>query len=147
MTTLIENARLVLPDRVTDPGWLLMGGETILDLGEGRPSATADRRVDAEGAYLTPGLIDMHVHGGDGADFMDATEDAFERVARVHLRHGTTSLLPTTMSSSMEELLALIACYQRVKGHKEGMPHLLGLHLEGPFLAASQAGAQDPKYL
>ena len=147
MTTLIENARLVLPDRVTELGWLLMGGETILDLGEGCPSAAADRRVDAEGAYLTPGLIDMHVHGGDGADFMDATEDAFERVARVHLRHGTTSLLPTTMSSSMEELLALIACYRRVKGHKEGMPHLLGLHLEGPFLAASQAGAQDPKYL
>ena len=147
MSRLIENARLVLPERVTGPGWLLMDKGRIVDLGEGRPACGADERIDAEGAYLTPGLIDMHLHGGDGADFMDATEAAFERAARLHLRHGTTSLLPTSMSGSMEELLELIACYRRVAGRTEGLPHFLGLHLEGPFLAAAQAGAQDPEYL
>ena len=78
----------------------------------------------------------MHLHGGDGADFMDATEEAFVKAARLHLRHGTTSLMPTTMSASMEELLELIACYRRVMDRTEGLPHFLGLHLEGPFLAS-----------
>ena len=76
MKTLIENARLVLTGRVTGYGWLLAEDEKILDLGEGYPNCWADKRVDAEGSYLTPGFIDMHVHGGDGADFMDATPDA-----------------------------------------------------------------------
>ena len=147
MNTLIKNARLVLANRVTEPGWLLIRDGRILDCAPGSPSCAADAVFDAEGAYLTPGFIDMHLHGGDGADFMDATEDAFRQVARLHLRHGTTSLLPTTMSASMEELLELIACYRRVKDQTEKLPHFLGLHLEGPFLAPAQAGAQDPRYL
>ncbi len=147
MRTLIENARLVLAGRVSGPGWLLAEDGKILALGEGRADCAADHRENAEGAYLTPGLIDMHLHGGNGADFMDATEDAFVRAAQLHLRHGTTSLMPTTMSASMEELMDLIACYRRVRNRSENMPELLGLHLEGPFLAAAQAGAQDPKYL
>ena len=147
MKTLIENARLVLEDRVTGPGWLLIGDGAILALGEGAPPAGADVREDASGAFLAPGLIDMHVHGGGGADFMDATEDAFIRAAQLHLRHGTTTLLPTATSSPIEELMALFACFRRVKTRREALPHMPGLHLEGPFLAAAQAGAQDPEYL
>ena len=147
MKTLIQDARLVLTDRVTEPGWLLIGEGRILDSGPGQPTCGADTRFDAEGGYLTPGLIDMHLHGGDGADFMDATEEAFLQAARLHLSHGTTSLMPTTMSASLEELLDLISCYRKVRDKTDGLPHFLGLHLEGPFLAAAQAGAQDPKYL
>ena len=147
MKTLIKNARPVFHDRVGDLGYILAEDGVITELGAGEPSAAADVIVDAEGACLTPGLIDMHLHGGDGADFMDATEDAFKKAARLHLRHGTTSLMPTTMSASMEELRELIACYRRIKDQTEGLPHWLGLHLEGPFLAPAQAGAQDPKYL
>ncbi len=147
MKTLIKNARLVLTDRITEPGWLLIEDSHIADFGNGHPECAADETLDAEGGYLTPGLIDMHLHGGDGADFMDATEVAFTRAAKLHLRHGTTCLLPTTMSASMEELLELISCYRRVHSKTEGLPHFLGLHLEGPFLAPAQAGAQDPKYL
>ncbi len=148
MRTLITNARLVLPDRVTDPDALLIDGGRITAVGQDARLCSAEQRIDAEGGYLTPGLIDMHLHGGDNADFMDATADAFERAARLHLRHGTTTLLPTTMAASMEELLALIACFRRVRGQADHtMPHMPGLHLEGPFLAAAQAGAQDPRYL
>ena len=78
MTTLIENARLVLPDRVTEPGWLLMGEETILDLGEGSPSAAADRRIDAEGAYLVP-AADHYVEFHGGAAGADCLLPAGER--------------------------------------------------------------------
>ena len=147
MRTLIENARLVYEDRVTGPGYLLIDGGMIAQLGEGKASFPAERRVDAAGMYLTPGFIDMHLHGGDGADFMDATQDAFARAARLHLRHGTTTLLPTAMSASMEELFDLIACFRQVTARPEGLPNMPGLHLEGPFLAAAQAGAQDPEYL
>ena len=147
MKTLIKNARPVFHDRVGGLSYVLAEDGVIKALGAGEPSAAADVIVDAEGAYLTPGLIDMHLHGGDGADFMDATEDAFRKAARLHLRHGTTSLMPTTMSASMEELRELMACYRRVKDQTGGLPHWLGLHLEGPFLAPAQAGAQDPKYL
>jgi len=147
MKTLIENGRLVLPDEIRTDGWVLLTDGKISALGQGRRPGDYDRRVDAGGAYITPGFLDMHLHGAAGFDFMDATEEAFRKIAETHMRHGTTSLLPTTMSSSMEELLELIACYKRVKKGWSGGPELLGLHLEGPFLSSAQAGAQDPRYL
>lgn len=136
----------MLPDTVLDDAWLLMEAGKIKALGQGS-LPKASKVLDVGRCYVTPGLIDLHVHGAAGYDFMDCTEEAFTAIARTHLRHGTTSLLPTTMSSSMEELLALIQCYKQLKAAWRQGPHLLGLHLEGPFLAPEQAGAQDPQFL
>src|SRR5688572_24662512 len=64
--------------------------------------------IDLEGGYLAPGFVDLHVHGGDGADFMDGTEEAFRAACRAHLRHGTTSLLPTTTVAGHEQHLTFL---------------------------------------
>ena len=71
-------------------------GDRIAAVGDGPPPDLPGERIDLAGGYLAPGFIDLHVHGGDGADFMDGTIEAFQTVCRAHARHGTTSLLPTT---------------------------------------------------
>ena len=91
--TVFTNATLVLP------GVLLRGASLLVENGriaaiDWRPH-TGDGVIDLGGLYLAPGFVDLHVHGGAGADFMDGTPEAFATVCRCHLRHGTTSLCPT----------------------------------------------------
>ena len=99
---------------------------------------------DVGGLWVVPGFIDMHVHGGGGYDFMDATVEAFHGAARMHALHGTTTLLPTSLASGDEALLDMIHAYQdavRVSWVGAAMP---GLHLAGPYFSLAQAGAQAP---
>lgn len=102
-------------------------------------------RISLKGDYLSPGFVDIHVHGGGGADFMDATTDAFRTVAAAHCAHGTTSLCPTTMTCPNEQLYACFSAYREVQKAGTGSADLLGLHLEGPFFAAANRGAQPTK--
>src|SRR5262245_13811532 len=90
---LFVNATLILPDRL-ERGSLHVEAGRIAALGA---AAHSDATIiDLRGDYLAPGFIDLHVHGGDGADFMDGTAEAFATVCAAHQRHGTTSLLPTS---------------------------------------------------
>ena len=106
----------------------------------------ADIVIDAEGNYVSAGFIDTHVHGGGGADVMDGTPDAIRLMAKTHLKHGTTSICPTTAACGHKDLIRAVKAFKEVypESGKNGMPHLLGMHLEGPNFAPSQAGAQDP---
>ena len=108
---------------------------------------SADRKIDVRGCYLAPGFIDIHTHGGGGADFMDGDLDSIYTASAMHLRHGTTSIVPTTVASTKQSLLDFIDLFNQVDLHRPGCPNILGLHLEGPYFAYSQRGAQDPKYL
>ena len=78
---------------------------------------------------------------------MDGTAEAIVGAARTHLKHGVTSLLPTTLTSSDEDLFKTIDCFQEAKRVTERMPHLMGLHLEGPYFCQAEKGAQDSRYL
>jgi len=89
---------------------------------------------------IAPGFIDIHVHGGDGADFMDANERANERILRFHARHGTTAVAATTLSASPADLQAAVAAIARTPD--EGA-EICAIHLEGPYINRDQAGAQD----
>ena len=102
--------------------------------------------VDVRGKYVSPGFIDIHVHGGGGSDFMDGSVAAILNAAKAHLPFGTTALYPTTATSSEEDLLRTIQCFRKAQ-KEEKAPRLLGLHLEGPYIADEQKGAQDAKYL
>jgi N-acetylglucosamine-6-phosphate deacetylase len=99
MRTLIEHGTLLLESGEIRDGWLLIKGGVIEALGaaEERPRNVEATHIDAKGAYISPGFIDIHVHGGGGHDFMDGTEDAFVQASRLHLVHGTTALVPTTL--------------------------------------------------
>lgn len=102
--------------------------------------------IDAKGAYLAPGFVDIHVHGGGGHDFMDGTPEAFLGVAKAHARHGTTTLLPTTLACSDAELEQVFQAFQAARECRDGA-NMPGVHLEGPYFSAEQAGAQDPRYI
>lgn len=106
-----------------------------------------DTIVDLGGGYLCHGFIDMHVHGGGGHDFMDNTVEAYRAACDTHLAHGTTALLPTTVASSYEKLAASLDTYERAEQESASPVRLLGMHIEGPYLAVNQAGAQDPAFI
>ncbi len=102
--------------------------------------------LNARGYTLIPGLIDIHIHGGDGADTMDATPEALTTIARFLARHGVTSYLPTTITASAEATRAAIANLRNLPQPKDGAQHL-GIHLEGPYLCHEQRGAQPEAHL
>lgn len=100
--------------------------------------------VDGNDQYLSHGFLDIHVHGGGGFDFMDADREAWHQISAFHLRHGTTGIVPTTLAAGKEGLLAALDAYMDCEpGFADGAS-LLGIHIEGPYLAPSQCGAQDP---
>jgi N-acetylglucosamine-6-phosphate deacetylase len=105
----------------------------------GAASAEAGEVVELGERWLVPGYIDVHVHGGGGAQCNTSTADEIAAVARFHARHGTTGLLATTVPSPIEDLCAALAAIARCTA-----PTLLGAHLEGPFLSRERPGAMDP---
>jgi N-acetylglucosamine-6-phosphate deacetylase len=105
-------------------------------------SALAQARADIQRPLLLPGFIDLHVHGGGGHDTM-AAGDAITHIARTHARHGTTSLLATTMTAPRVEIeAALRALAPHVHSRPAGAARVLGVHLEGPYINAGKLGAQ-----
>ena len=145
MKTVFTNGRIILADRILDGCSVIVEDGVISDVTRG--NTAADKVVDLGGRYLAPGFIDMHTHGAGGHDFMDGTEEAIKGACMTHLSHGTTSIVPTTLTCLNSELFNFFEVFRKVKaGWHEG-PNLLGIHLEGPFFNAAQAGAQDPKFL
>ncbi|WP_018626009.1 N-acetylglucosamine-6-phosphate deacetylase [Niabella aurantiaca] len=103
--------------------------------------------IDAGGAYVSPGFIDIHVHGGGGYDFMDNQVGEYMQIAATHARQGTTAMNPTTLSCGAEDLAATIRAYEQVAGADYNGARFIGLHIEGPYFAMNQRGAQDPRYI
>jgi N-acetylglucosamine-6-phosphate deacetylase len=148
---LISGATVVAADGLWSPGWLVAAGGRIQALGPGeapggvRAEVTAlGTVVDGRGCVLLPGFIDVHVHGGDGADAMDADPDGLRRMARFHAQHGVTALLPTTWSAPPWPLEAAVSAIAEAAGPVDGGATILGAHLEGPWINPAKAGAQDP---
>ena len=147
MKKLLYNARIILPDSIED-GWVLVEDDKIAETGTGdAPLSLYADSYDCDRKYLSPGFIEMHSHGGGGHDFMDGDEVSLKEASMEHLRHGTTSITPTTLTCPTEELLSFFDNYRKVKECWTDGPELLGIHLEGPFFSPLQAGAQDPRYL
>ncbi len=143
----IYNARIITPHAIIENGTLVVTGETVSSVGEKNIEVAGAIEINADGKYVAPGFIDIHVHGGGGHDFMDGSETAFLKIAELHAQYGTTAMLPTTLTSSKEELLQTLAIYESAKEHNTNGAQFLGMHLEGPYIAMSQRGAQDPRYI
>lgn len=143
MRRIFENGRIVLPGGVAQGVRLLAEGDRILD-----PAFRGERPegeiVDLEGGWLLPGFVDLHLHGGDGADFMDGSPEAFRRACMAHCRCGTTSLCPTTVACGREELLRL---FDVCRGAGDTGADILGLHLEGPYISQEFRGAQPEQFV
>jgi len=143
----IINGRLITPYRVISSGTILIKNNQIEEVSESEIDAPGAEVIDAAGNYVSPGFIDIHVHGGGGHDFMDGTEDAFLAIAQIHAQYGTTAMVPTTLTSGKEELLKTLDLYVSANPKNTMGAQFLGMHLEGPYFAQSQRGAQDPRYI
>lgn len=148
MRTLIKNGRIIFPQRIADGLSVIINNDTIeaitndIDVSE-----QFDAVIDANGLYVSPGFIDIHVHGGGGYSFMDGDVESFLGVARAHAEHGTTSMLPTTLACTFDELKAALDVFgSAVKANSNGAT-LLGFNLEGPYFSLEQCGAQNPEYI
>jgi N-acetylglucosamine-6-phosphate deacetylase len=146
MTLALTNARVLTPDGWHDDLAVLLDGERIVDL-----LLPADPRVrdahqhDLRGAMLLPGFIDVQVNGGGGVLFNEApTVETLRRIGAAHRRFGTTGFLPTLISDRVEVMRAALAAVEQALA--EGVPGVLGIHLEGPYLAPARKGVHDPKY-
>ncbi|MEO5600583.1 MAG: N-acetylglucosamine-6-phosphate deacetylase [Cyclobacteriaceae bacterium] len=143
----IFNGKIITPHRIIQGGCVVITGDTITAVSETNIEAEDAIEIDARGNYIAPGFIDIHVHGGGGHDFMDGTENAFLKIAETHAQYGTTSMLPTTLSASPEELIQTLNAYESAQKKNIHGAQFLGMHLEGPYFAMSQRGAQDPRYI
>jgi N-acetylglucosamine-6-phosphate deacetylase len=137
---LFHNGTIILPDGLLpDSAVETVGGRIVAVHATPPPNTDADT-VDLQGGYLAPGFVDLHVHGGAGADFMDGTEAAFRTVCQAHARHGTTSLLPTTTVARHEQHLAFLTVCRQLKQEGTGGAAILGAHFYGPYFAAEARG-------
>jgi N-acetylglucosamine-6-phosphate deacetylase len=140
---------VLTPFRSIPQGGVVVEEGRIRELFAGQPAGEerGGRRIDLQGRYLAPGFIEVHTHGAGGHDFMDGTLEAVLAACRTHLCHGTTSIYPSTLTSSEAELAARLETIRTAMGVHEGMPEILGAHLEGPYFSPEQAGAQDLRYI
>ncbi len=144
---LITNAKIYSEDGVLDKGAIFIQDGQIIGIYPQVPSDLPEHDViDGSGFNLIPGFIDGHIHGANGADVMDATEAALDKMASFLPEEGTTSFLATTITQAHENIenaLINIRDYQ----NKNGQAEVLGVHLEGPFVEKKRAGAQPVQYI
>ena len=138
---------VISPSGLIRDGSVLLTDGIITEVSKGNIDAPDAVVINANGNYISPGFIDLHVHGGGGHDFMDNTIEAFLRIAETHARYGTTAMLPTTLSSSRARLLETLKTYNEAAPLNQAGSQFIGMHLEGPYFALNQAGAQDPRYI
>lgn len=143
----INNGSIITPYRIIKNGCILIKNGIIAEVAEKDIQTEDYRLIDAAGKYISPGFIDIHVHGGGGHDFMDGTVEAYLGAAEAHAVHGTTAMVPTTLTSTKDELKNTFTTFKEAKSRNKQGAQLLGLHLEGPYFAMSQKGAQDPRYI
>jgi N-acetylglucosamine-6-phosphate deacetylase len=148
---IFTNARLIFPDRIRD------GLEVVVQKGKIaaiRPPAprlgrTGERVrgkevIDLNGNYLAPGFIDLHVHGALSRDTMEASAEAFRSICDFHASGGTTSLLLTTATAPLDEIVKVL---QAVRDFRSAISPIAGVHVEGPFISKAKTGAQRAEFV
>ena len=138
MLTQIINGHILTPQGWMKDGSVLISDGKILEITNSDLAVIGATVVDARGMYIVPGFVAMHVHGGGGSDFTEATPEAFRTAAKAHLAHGATTIFPTLSSSSFETLGQAVGVCQELM--KEPDTTIMGLHIEGPYLNPKMAG-------
>ncbi len=142
---MVFTGRIILPDRIIEQGVVECKNNRLLRVAPGKPSPGSGEIIDAGKGYISPGFIDIHVHGASGADFMGGSPDAVRQANRAHLLPGTTSLFPTTTTGTPAEISRMIAsCSEvaRIWTPSDGA-RILGVHLYGPYFAAEKVGCHS----
>lgn len=145
---IFKNGRLIFPNGVRD-GLDLLVEDGLITAIRGQAPAMGEQIIDLEGNYLTPGFVDVHVHGAMGRDTMEARVDAFRAISDYHATGGTTSLLLTTATAPIKAIVSVLKAvrdWMPVRGApKEDralVRQIAGVHIEGPYISKAKAGAQ-----
>lgn len=141
---LIKNCKIIKLDHI-ETGSVLIEDGIIKEFNP--VDCKCDEIIDANGLFLSPGFIDIHIHGAGGYDTMDGTVEAIDSISKTIVKHGTTSFLPTTMTVSIEAINKSMHAIKSLKENGASGAQVLGAHLEGPFISPSAIGAQNPQYL
>jgi N-acetylglucosamine-6-phosphate deacetylase len=141
------NANIITDSGVIPDGMVIMRGDRIDSAGPRRDVPPAAEIIDVGGRFLAPGFVDIHIHGGAGSDFMDATDADIETVFRYHAAHGTTSLCPTTATAPLAEILSALDALERYRHGPQRFGRALGAHIEGPYLAMTKRGCHLPQFV
>ncbi|SFI93576.1 N-acetylglucosamine-6-phosphate deacetylase [Paenibacillus sp. UNC496MF] len=148
---LIRGVNAVVGDAVAEGAAIVVKNGKIARIAAGGdlPPGEADglAEVDGGGGWLLPGFIDMHVHGGFGSDFMDASAAAYDAITSFHASKGTTRLLATTVTAPREAIEAVLEASAAYRGRPMPYAALAGVHLEGPFISELWPGAQNPSFI
>ncbi|MBA3685937.1 MAG: N-acetylglucosamine-6-phosphate deacetylase [Planctomycetes bacterium] len=150
MTVIIQGAQVLLgpcgePRPVADI--LIRDRRIVAITPPGNPHPADAQRIDGEGLVAAPGFIDLHVHGGMGADFMDATEEAFATIGAYHAGGGTTAYMPTTCTEPLPSIVSTLDMAARCREQRIGGVGILGVHIEGPYFAPTKAGCHVLQYV
>ena len=152
----IKNADIVLENEVWQKSCLRISNDRITEIGATVSVNKGEDIYDAQGAYVCPGFIDLHTHGCGGADFMDGSTSDIITAASAHARHGSTTILPTTVICKRENLDLFIENMKRLRdeGILDGkdedgriISKMPGIHFEGPFISPFQVGALNKNYI
>ncbi|MBQ8182949.1 MAG: N-acetylglucosamine-6-phosphate deacetylase [Clostridia bacterium] len=138
-----KNAKVVFPDKVRDSIVVTDNGK-IIDICQRIEETPESTTIDCKGLYLAPGFVDIHVHGGGNKSAMSENPDDITAMALAHFKHGTTSIVPTTLAAPISQLKTAISSI-KTASEKINDAHILGVHLEGPYISMKYKGAQSPE--
>lgn len=147
---IIKNGNIFEEDGRFHKGYIRVEGMYIKELGREEMSGNSaleeqETVLDAQGLYVIPGLVDIHMHGCAGYDFCDGTPEAFEEIARYEAENGVTSIVPATMTLSKERLARIVEAAGRYMSEDSSV--IKGITMEGPFISEEKKGAQDARYI
>lgn len=141
---IIKNCNIIYLDRI-EKGSVLVENGKIKAINPA--SYNTVEVIDGEGLYLSPGFIDVHIHGAGGYDTMDGTYEAINEISKTIVKHGTTSFTPTTMTVAISDIRKSMEAIKEAKLNGTDGANVLGAHLEGPFISGKAIGAQNPNFL
>ena len=139
---IFKDFRVIFTDRIETMSVQIKNGKIT----SFSPDDPDDEVIEGKGRYLSPGFIDIHIHGAGNHDTMEGTFDALETISKTIAEHGTTTFLPTTMTVDTKEIRKAVEAAKVAQGQVSGAS-IGGVHLEGPFINEGAIGAQNPKYV
>ena len=141
----LTNGRVILPQEIATGKVVVVEDGKIVGIGSADSLDAGTQRIDVGGRYIAPGLIDIHIHGALGHTFNEPTVQSFATITEENARHGVTSLLATVATAPISHLIECLEFSRQWMVEPRTGSHVLGVHLEGPYLARTQRGALDPE--
>lgn len=139
---IFKNFKVIFTDRVEETSVQILNGKIV----SFNPDFSQDEIMEGNGRYLSPGFVDIHIHGAGNHDTMEASFEALDTISRTIAKFGTTTFLPTTMTLDTVSIRKAVEAAKEAKG-KVGGATIGGIHLEGPFISEGAIGAQNPDYV